>query len=426
MPYSDPAKRREYQRARYAAKKEQLKLYGSTPPLTASGPDAVQELPVTADGLAAGFPQYQDEVFELDENAYKLIRQSPCTFNPINKAAQRIAYMQLEVVGEGPRQEIYQEIIDNMYGLKDAIKGLVWGFPEGVIFCHIKPGPGIDGLETGGWVLPDLRGGVRKKANAGGFLVWDGERIARQLRSVGASDTGQESQPANLERGEFIVFHPGSSGNPEGDLDLAVNLYKIARRYNKACKNLELYLDRFGVPVEILRNESGKMRPSVAASVLGNKAQVVADRRPGQTVGLTTKEIIELLEPKGTMAEILMQAKADCESEATKLILQNTLTTDTAESGPAGSSTVHMKEEDIAINAMAESLADCLTEDLLSWIVRNNSDLPEDGTSYHLKFVPMEPEEDMEEDSKDTPEEMPPQEMPMQKPMGKMPEMPSE
>lgn len=395
MPFKDPIKRAQYGKD-YQAKLRFAKKYGNVPKEKDSGDDAVQELPVSVSGNAGGFPIYQDELIDLDAAAYTINRQSPCVYMPMQKVGQLLSKREVVVVGNGSRQSIYQEIIDNMYGLKDAIRDMVWGFPEGMIFCHIKVGMSNDSL-TGPYVLPDLRGGVRKKSNAGGFLRWDGERVVREQRSTGvAVADGTDTLPKELNRKDFIVFHPGASGNPEGNMELGINLYKCARSWNRATKNLDLFSDRFGLPVERLR-QGGQMTAAASATVLLAKSTVLSGRLPGQPISLTMRDELELLEPKGTGAEIMLMLRRDSESMASRLILQNDLTSTTANSGPSGSSMVQEGQQSDGLESWADSLMCAFTEDLLAWIAENNPDMPPDETMYYLELVEQTQEMDVDD-----------------------------
>lgn len=411
-------------------RKQKLAKFGDAPIATDSAPDNVQILPQSMAVLAGGFPVYEDVVKDLDANAYTLIRQCPAIYGPMDKIATIIGGMVWKVVGNkkekketgtvpvdepsvdeklelvepetgGARQELLQEIIDNMYGLKAATRAMIWGFVEGVIFCKVNVGKSLDGLSDA-FVLPDLRNNVRKKVNAGGRLRWykddaTGKTYIVREQETNAHAPAELAQPAQLNPAEFIIFCPGATGNPEGDSDLAINLFKLARLYNKVMKNLDRYADRHGLPLELLMGDG---RPSTLGSILATKVQALADRKPGENIGLNLKEKIELIEPKGTTATFLLDLKADLEADAARLILKSTLTSDTKQAGPAGSSQVHQGAEDHAAKAWGEQLADAFTEQLLTWIVEHNPDMPADDTTYHLELVEQEKDEEIAEDEK--------------------------
>lgn len=414
-------------------RKEKLAKMGSTPIATDNNADNVQFLPQTRDAQAGGFPEYEDVLKELDANAYTIIRQCPAIFGPVDKIANIIARKVWKVVGnkkkkaapkpapaedpavpgvdekmelvepepaEGARQTALQEIIDNMYGLKTATRAMVWGFVEGVIFTKVNVGPSLDGLE-GAYVLPDLRNNVRRKANAGGRLRWyrddaDGKVYVVRVKETNVDAPVELQSEANLNPADVIIFCPGANGNPEGESDLGMSLYKIARLYNKVLKNLDRYADRHGLPLELIMGDG---RPSTLGAILTVHAQKMADRKPGDTVGMNIKEKIELIEPKGTTADFLLKLKADLEADAARLILKSTLTSDTKGSGPAGSSTVHESAEEVAAQSWADQLADAFTDQLLKWIVdKNINELPADDTTYHLELVDEEKDEEIAED----------------------------
>lgn len=382
------------------SRKEKLAKLGDLPQNTDRQPDNLQILPKQLDALGANFPMYEDTVHELDAAAYTIIRQCPAIFGPMDKIANIISRKVWKVVGEGPRLEPLQEILDNMYGLKTATRAMIWGFVEGVIFCKINVGKSIDGLE-GAYVLPDLRDNVRRKANAGGRLRWyrddvDGKVYVVRVKTTDSAVPTPLQQEANLDPKDIVIFCPGANGNPEGESDLGINLYKVARLYNKVLKNLDRYTDRWGLPLELVM---GDARPANLGSILQVHAQKIADRKPGDTVGLSLKEKIELIEPGGSTSNFLLELKADLEADAARLILKSTLTSDTKNAGPAGSSTVHESAEEVAAQSWADQLADAFTEQLLKWVVDKNVDeLPADDATYHLELVDEEKDEEVEED----------------------------
>jgi hypothetical protein len=63
-------------------------------------------------------------------------------------------------------------------------------------------------------------------------------------------------------------------------------------------------------------------------------------------------------------------------------LLNNSLTSSTADSGPAGSSTVHLSEEDNAVLVGAMQIAEAMNADLIPYLFRINdgfADVPELG-----------------------------------------------
>jgi hypothetical protein len=386
-----------------------LNTSGSTP--ISKAPKDVQiggELPNTfVPRISTPFPEWEDEVYNLNFNAYKLMRRCPAVIQPVKKLGERIAAMDLKVVGPAERSAAIQKIIKQAYCLPDAIKFLVWGYLMGVVFVQISKGVTREGPDI--FTVPDFMGGARHKWKAGGTYAWDWKRIMKQQDDETVAATWDVTKEQEVRIEDHIIFRPGIGSSPEGDLDLAYAVFRLAERYELISKNIDAYADRHGLPREIIKKEMNQVAAANAAAVRNNAARSVANLTSGQAVGLSVKEALEYLEPSGTTADFLLESLTEVYGEVHRLILNQDLTSSTKGAGPAGSSQVHLAEEEIAVQTAARQIAECFNRYLLPWILRENEDipeLPEGEDECYIEFVKAEAEEEEEEDE-DTEDEEP-------------------
>ncbi len=380
-----------------------MPIFGGAPdkrstPLTE---DVAFPLPTSIGGLTdSSFYTWDDEIYNLDLDGYKCMRRSPIIYQPIDKLGSRIAALDLVVVGDGERAEAIQEIIDFSVGTPTLIKFMCWAYVEGVIFNQIKMAEAVE--DGKGWIYPNFLGGGRHKANAGGTLLWDGNRVVKERQNNSPAPNSEQHAPAaEFDRSHFVIFRPGHGANPEGDFELPRVLLNLAKDYELCQKNLRAYADRHGLPREIVKKDMQKIAALRAQSELSGYANSVAQAKAGQTLGINAKDTIELLEPSGTTWQFLIEYKKELAGDAHKLILGQTLTSDTKDSGPAGSSQVHMTEEDRYVHCAAKEIADTLNRDLLPWILRYNPDIPlltEGEREVYLQFQPEGEREGEQED----------------------------
>lgn len=344
------------------------------------------------DAMAGGFPIWADPVEVLDPEAYTKIRRSPAAAHPVRKLGVRLSRYRLEAQGEGPRVEFIQELLDRMPRLKSAIRGLVWGIVDGVIFgwLHCPRGATDDGL-----VIPEIA--IRKKVKAGGRLEWNGKIVVQQqllflgavanIDGNGAGGKAMDFEAKTLDRRKLIVFSPEVSSSPEGSADLAHMLYLIAFEYEQATKNQSWYSKRFGAPWEILKQSVERMRPGIASGQR-KAAQDKLDSMNRQGINIALKQHIELLEPGGNTSEFLGDYTDTLRKIAHLLVLLNTLTSETQDAGPTGSSNVHKSEEDEAVDSVGAAISEAFTADLLPFLEYYNGGLLPEGKIDRLLLIP--------------------------------------
>lgn len=383
------AAKKRWEKARQNPTELSLTLpdYGTSGPLPEQGVagevELAPQLPVTRDLLAGGIAEWDDDVYNVDPEAYQLMRTCPCVVSPVNKLAFRTASLDLVVVGEGERAKAIQDIIDQSVGMPELIEWLTWARIEGVRFCQIKRAATREGGNI--WIVPCFLGGGRKKQKAGGTIQWDGRRLVEVQQTTGVTHHSPKSLPTE----SFITFRPGAGSNPEGDLELGMACYRIAYNWNEALKNMDAYMELYGVPARIIKRKLDKAKPTQVNTLLTDAAQRLALMRNDKQMALSDEDVIELLEPKGKGFEDLTKYAQYLEGVVQMMILLNTLTSDTKQAGPAGSSTVHLTEEDRAVWYNAHLIAEVLNTQLLPWIKAKNPDLPplgEGESEPHLMF----------------------------------------
>jgi hypothetical protein len=355
------------------------------PVLNSSLRDVVaQELAAFFDWNAGNFPIYRDPVVdELDADCYRRIRTCIATAFPIKKLALRLSTFQLRVVGDSKRAEQVQEIIDAIPHLGPSIKALVWGNVEGVIFGWLTA------ENNGKWFVPTID--VRPKAKAGGILEWDGTCVVQRARTSNTESDPKVIAAQKLPRNRVVVYRPSFSANPEGDTDLAWMLFRLAEVYEELSKNMAYYTKRYGAPWEIFKKSMDKANAAAARSAANTAAEKMASL-PHQGLTMSAADTLGLVEPTGATWGFLIQYEALCRKLTHQLILQNSLTSETSDTGPAGSSTVHADEEDQAVQSVADSLSEALTQDLLPFIELQNEillDEPQERLRLELQIAPL-------------------------------------
>ena len=372
-------------------------IRADAPPL--SNVEPLDELPYTIEPRVGGYevPKFKDKISDLNADAYSLMRSCKATLQPIKKLGQSVSCLPLKVVGEGERAEAIQMIHDQAHGFPALVRDMVWAYYEGVTFHQIKLGPTREGPDA--WKIPSFKHGTFRKINAGGtmapYIV--GDKVVKQ-RQYETMVNGDEGKEASFPRDEFIVFRPGNGTNPEGDLDLGLCAYKSAQFYNFVEKMLQAYAERHGLPREIFQTMWGKMRPTQLESLGLSKARAVAAAKPGEIIQMNVSEMLKIVEPSGSSASFLLELKREIAGDIHKLILLQDLTSTTKDSGPAGSSAIHYTEEQKAIKSVAKDIEEALNDDYLTWIIRNNPDLPplgEEEDEVYFEFEIEAPEENM-------------------------------
>lgn len=347
--------------------------------------------------FASGFPRFEDLVYSLDPKAYERIRRSDVTAQPMNKLARKVGMMRLVAVGRGKRCKAIQTICDNVRGLSEMLEFLAWAKVEGVRFGWTK------GYWCGQFYAPDLRGGGRMKRNAGGLYLWNGYdysasgegdvvKIQEFVYWGGGEDQWRKAK--TLDRNHVVVFRPGSGLNPEGDLDVGYQLFLIAQAASELDKAQRLYAERHSLPREVYMKMLSALRPDEQNTVLANTANTMGIANARQALAMPIGDMFELLEPKGTTFQFLLEYRRQLEERASR-ILTDEFISSMGSNSPSQSSKAGVDLFELSALSMARQMSEPLGETLLRLMEQWNPHyLPayEDGEPpIYLELRPISP-----------------------------------
>lgn len=344
------------------------------------------EPPVGTVPLAGSFPRWADPARDdLKPEAYTLIRRTFETSYPVVKLGTQLAALQWKVVGDGPKAERMQEIVDLIPGKSAAIRGLTWGLVEGwrALFMVWRP--------KQGFFIPRLD--PRRKEAAGGSFAWDGqnmvmiERFPRSARITGTR--ADDLEPQRVDRRRLVFWQHTPSESPEGDDSLAWIMYLLCEDGQETRKVLNDYTTSHAMPLRIYKLSTEHVRSVNIANRKSTAAQKLEQAKRA-TVAISAKDAIENLEPNGTSANFLTDRQKGILETVHMMILHNVLTSQTQDAGPTGSSTVQKGEQDSAVTCVAASMAEALSADLLPVLTYYNSIhlLPLEGQVERIELVP--------------------------------------
>lgn len=381
-------------------------------------------LPSSRDPLL-NIPEWDDPVIRANSLGYQLIRTQMGTAMPMRRLGVRLSTLDLVAVGDvnSERRKAYQLIMDCAIGLPDMLQDIVWGLVEGVIFCQIFKASTPAGKPV--FIVPNFLRGVSRKEAAGGPITWDGENLYR-VRRINPHVDSTDQQHANLPREKFMVFRPGAGSNPQGDPWIGLVLLDLAEQLAENKENSNAYRKRHGKIYHIIEKKMGRTKAAHRQSILNSIVQrafkqdadentltteipSIDGNRTNQFFGMPVGDALKLLEPSGQTWQFLLDDRREIKAEALQFILGQILTTETRDSGAAGSSMVHLSGEDKFIAAPARSLEVTINSDLRSWIDRANPDIPklqpgEEEIYYEFRSRGRRPEDLAELERLDDPE----------------------
>lgn len=347
-------------------------------------PDRPSSVP--GDGAAGLFPRFRDPVYELNANAYRTIRRTDVTAQPVNKVAKIVAQMNVVAVGKGARRDAIQKSIDSAKGLPDFIEDLCWGVVEGVIFGWMKA---TLVKVADPYYAPDVRSSIRKKYNAGGTYLWNGNDYsasgegdvvkANENRSNaswgGAQDDQLWKEARRIQRNRVLVFRPGAGNEPEGNLDLAWQLYLIAEAASLLDKAQRVYAERHSLPREVYHKLVDDLRPDEQAAVMSEVNEKWKAANARQRMVMPLGDMLKMLEPSGTTWQFLTEYRRQLEERAHKVVCDEFITTMGSDS-PSNSSKVGKEALNGTALVWARKISEPLNNDLLPFLERINPQWP--------------------------------------------------
>lgn len=353
--------------------------------------EAAPSRPAFYDSLAHAIKRFEDPVVDkLDRNAYEYIRTTDVVSYPLRKLAMQVSSRVLTVNGDSEQAAALQKSIDGSHGIPELLRWLaLYGGPEGMTLFWMK-----DDVRNNHIVL-DCRGGGRHKANAGGVLVvtreYDEntrtytERVIKQLEDGSVPQPGDHAEEYPRER--FVIYRPGGGSNPEGDSELAWQLYLLAHAAQVNDRNWDDFAEKFVLPVWLAREEMGNARPGNSYAKVDSLAQALQDMPQGGSIGMSEEHIVSLLQASNTGPLVMELREKALMARAHKLILHNELTSSAVQGEGRGDTKVARGEQDLVVEAECLAICEALTFDMLSYL---KSRLAEAGMLPALK--PGEPE----------------------------------
>lgn len=324
---------------------------------------------------AYSFPSFPDPIVTLDARAYENIRRTDVVAQPVNKLARKVGMFHLVAVGKGKRRDAIQNICNHVRGLGDILEFMTWAIVEGVRFSWVK------GYWTGTFYAPDLRGCGRLKKNAGGAYSWNGfdysesgegdvVKVEESYMSYGESEQAKR-QAKTLDRSRVIVFRPGAGHNPEGDLDIGYQLFLVAEAARELDHAQRTYTDRHALPKQVIRKMMDRLRPDEVDNVLATAADRMRVANARQVMAMSSGDLLEYLEPKGTTFDFLLQYRRQLEERASKIVTDEFITTMGSQS-PSQSSKSGEDLFNVAAFTVARKLSESVSDTLLPLMERWN------------------------------------------------------
>lgn len=346
-------------------------------------PDDFAEIEQPDFGIFGGvMKSWKDPAYSLSADAYATIWRNDVVMQPILKWASKIGSMQLSVVGSGKRRDELQKIVDQTVAASDGIEHLVGAKIEGVRFLKNRAvwDPSIE------MYVGDFRGCAGKRWKCGGVIYWRGWEADQEdpKKSIGRVEESfigwdpadkKASEPGWYDRSDWTVFRPGAGTNPEGELEVAYQVFLLAEAARLLDKALRVYAERYSLPRELLKKMIDSVRPDEVTTVMRAAAQKIADSNGKHKGSMPLKDVVELVETKGTTFQFLTEYRSMLERRVHKLITGEDISSGGQESGDRGGRELGDKQLNSSAVAWGKKIADALTSDWLPFIEKMNDSL---------------------------------------------------
>jgi hypothetical protein len=325
-------------------------------------------------GMGGTIPVAEDAVRRLNRDGYNLILHCPIIFQPASKVAEKVGMMRAVVIGEGERPRQIQRILNSIPGVGDGFEWLAFSRIEGMRALEHR------NVRKGKWKVPDFRGAGRRKLGiADGTLVWTGwqdNNIAYMVpegRHSGVDVNGKIPEEFRFDRSKLTIVRPGAGENPNGDLERGVILLIIADAYTNLQKAMKIYNERYSLPREIFHALIDSLPNAWVPTKLRSAAEKLATANSRDIYGMSDKDKIDIIEPKGKTWEFLNEYSQLLSSQAHRII--------TGEDVSSGKDIGDREGADSAdrvfnrtVLRLVQSIEDAITADLLPWIEKSNAD----------------------------------------------------
>jgi hypothetical protein len=321
--------------------------YGHSPntPTAPGGlTDVAEELPRQRNANAAMAADYEDHVATLDIDAHPNARKCLPVQIGVSKLAGNIATVNWEVRGgNAARAEWLHKRFEGFYAWAALVENYVWSMLEGARYHQMKPAPARGDMFIGF----DFEHGAAYKEKAGGTIHNDGVNLFEITRP------GLEGlrQTRVLPRRDWIELRPGLTRNPEGDSTLGMSLVPLVQAWHDGMYRAKQSAKAAGFPVTLIEHSLSNRRPGSMAGAMAVNANAMrsAQATPGSVLSMSDEAKARILEPTPGMMRDVWEHLINIAGMVYQALLHNSLTTQTTDSGPTGSSYVHLGEEQTAV-----------------------------------------------------------------------------
>lgn len=344
-------------------------------------PDEFAFMPQPEWGWGRGLlKSWDDPAYAIDVKAYQTLLRQDAVQQPMHKFADRLSGMRLTVVGKGKRRDELQKIVSSASGVGDMLYWMAFAKIEGARFVRnrFRFDPRTE------YYVPDFRGCGARKWKAGGNIYWKGwhgdmdnpKKSIGKVEEVSNGDPGEQMDAKGVwyDRSEWTVFRPGAGANPEGETDVTLMLWRLARMGQHLDKAMEIYADRYSLPREIVEPMLKMLRPDEMSARLTSAANKIKKSDARQRMVKSPETLLKLMEPQGATWEFLTEYRKLIERRAHKLIFGEDLSSGGQESGDRGGRDQSEKQLWASLSSFGAKLADALSDDWLQRLQEVNED----------------------------------------------------
>lgn len=266
------------------------------------------------------------------------------------------------------RAQKLQEIFDHSLGMDVFLSRAPWSYVRAIMFWQIQ----LFYVENVG-ICFDLTEGERNHPKCGGRIRLHPDKDSLvQIRGFNPWAPEELQVMARFDRKGWMVLKPLGGSSPDGDEGIAVQFSQDAKLYEKEQYNLGLHIDRYGVPISVLRDLTERqVRPTKAGTKPTQNANALRDLKAGGAIDVGLR-ILEHSEVKGDAAKVLFEVETRIEGRCDRRLNGTALLSDTRATGPTGSSNQARTTKNMRSVAGARYFQDVLSRELLPYIIEQN------------------------------------------------------
>jgi hypothetical protein len=302
------------------------------PKMFGGGPTENPNKPVSTTRLArrgSSLPMFTDLPTQVERGAYDVIYEHDATFSPMFKRACKVGMFVPVVIGEGPRRDEMQEIVDNCIGMSEILEHLSYADLEGVMFAWLRS----QALPDSKMNVVNFMGCGERKINAGGNYWWGGVDYPKMVRLEPLSNGNSDDESLTLDPKRVVVFCPSATPNPDGDTRMALNMLRIASQAAVLDQAEHVYTERHSLPKEIIELVMKEFDPSIVQTALVSAGAALRDSHALDNLAMSPDEVMKLVETNGKTWQFLMELRKSLNGRAHKLVTGENMTTETEGGG---------------------------------------------------------------------------------------------